>query len=92
MFYEQKDEEPEGCRCLRSHVAQSTKEQTDGSLAHNTEEHKKTEVGSCDEGTSLTGAEGEEEEGVGPIQEERGDTMQQGQRWVSRVHEPQWYE
>lgn len=72
-------------------MAQSTKEQTDSSLAHNTEEHKKTEVGSCGKGTSLTGVEGEEE-GVGPIQEERGDTMQQGQRWVSRVHEPQWYE
>lgn len=53
-----------------------------------TEEHKKADAGarSCGKGTSLTG---EEEEGVGPIQEEQGDTMQQGQSWVSKVHELQ---
>ena len=26
---------------------------------------------------------------MGSIQEEQGDTMQQGQCWVSKVHEPQ---
>lgn len=56
-----------------------------------TEKHKETKVGvgSCGKGTSLTGEEEEEEEGVGSIQEEQGDTMQQGQYWVSKVHELQ---
>lgn len=54
------------------------------------EEHKESKVGvgSCGKGNSLTGEE-EEEEGVGSIQEEQGDTMQQGQCWVSEVHELQ---
>lgn len=53
-----------------------------------TEKHKESEVGvaSSGKGTSLTGEE-EEEEGVGSIQEEQGDTMQQGQCWVTKVHE-----
>lgn len=52
-----------------------------------TEKHKETEegVGSGGEGTSPP----REEEGVGSIQEEQGDTMQQGQCWVSKVHELQ---
>lgn len=45
---------------------------------------KKVGVGSG-KSTSLPG----EEEGAGSIQGEQGDTMQQGQCWVSKVHELQ---
>lgn len=55
MSRETRDQKDAGVLAV---VAQSTKDQADSSLAHNTEQHKKSEVGSCGEGTSLTGVEG----------------------------------
>lgn len=79
--------------CFRSQQAEGNDAtaQADSSLAqslNNRETQREVGVGSSGEDISLP-LEEEEEEEVGSIQEEQEDTMQQGQCWVSKVHELQ---